>query len=65
MQHDKTFGFTTQQVRLMDVFIVTPFLLWASTKTTNKTAKYGLLTLGLLTFAYNGFNYIRNQKKDK
>jgi hypothetical protein len=63
MQSDKTFGFTTQQVRLMDVFIVVPFLLWASTKTTDKNAKYGLVTLSLLTLSYNGFNYIRNKKK--
>jgi hypothetical protein len=64
MQNDKTFGFTTQQVRLMDVFLVTPFLIWASTKTTNKNAKYGLVGLGVLTLAYNGYNFLRNYKKN-
>ncbi len=64
MSTDKTFGFTTQQVRLMDVFIITPFLLLASTKTTDKRAKYGLIALSVLTFAYNGYNYLRNNKKN-
>jgi hypothetical protein len=64
MQNEKTFGFSTQEVRLMDVFIVTPFLIWASTKTTNKNAKYGLVGLAVLTLAYNGYNFIRNYKKN-
>jgi hypothetical protein len=62
MANEKTFGFTTQQVRLMDILIVTPFLIWASTKTSNKQAKYGLIALGVLTLTYNGHNYLRNLK---
>ena len=64
MTIDKTFGFTTQQVRLMDVFVITPFLLWASTKTSHKQVKYGLIALGILTLTYNGVNYLKNIKKD-
>ena len=54
---DKTFGFTKQQVRLFDIFVFSPFLFWASTKTSNKIAKYGLITLGITTIIYNGINY--------
>jgi len=64
MSNEKTFGFTFQQVRIMDIVFVTPFLLWASTKTTNKQAKYGLIALGVLTLTYNGVNYLKNFKKD-
>lgn len=56
-------GFNKQQVRLMDVFILAPFLFWASSKTDNKTAKYGLMVAGLLTFVYNGTNYIFEASK--
>ena len=47
MTKEKTFGFTFQQVRIMDIIIVTPFLFWASTKTSEKKAKYGLIALGI------------------
>jgi hypothetical protein len=60
--NDKTFGFTTQQVRIMDIVIVTPFLFWASTKVSDRTTKYGLIVLGLLTLTYNGHNYLKNKK---
>lgn len=57
----KTFGFTKQQVRLMDIFIVAPFLFWASSKTDNKLAKSGLMFFGLTTFIYNAYNYLDNK----
>ena len=51
-----------QTVRLLDVFVVAPFLFYASTKTTNKMVSVGLGLLGFATAFYNGYNYI-NQKK--
>lgn len=54
----KTLGFTKQQVRLMDIFIIAPFLFWAASKTENKIAKSGLIVIGALTLIYNGINYI-------
>ena len=60
---DKTFGVTKQQVRLFDIFVFSPFLFWASTKTSNKIAKFGLITLGITTIIYNGINY-NKEKKD-
>ena len=54
-----------QYVRLMDVFVLAPFLFWASSKTDNKTAKYGLMVAGFLTFVYNGTNYIFEAKSQE
>ena len=51
-----------QTVRLLDVFLVAPFLFYASTKTNNKAVSLGLGLLGFATAIYNGYNYI-NQKK--
>jgi hypothetical protein len=61
---DKTFGFTKQQVRLMDVFIVAPFLFYSATKTPNNTIKYGLIGLGALTLLYNATNYIKQKNAE-
>lgn len=53
-----------QTVRILDVFVVAPFLFYASTKTDNKLVSLGLGLLGFATAIYNGYNYI-NQKKLK
>jgi hypothetical protein len=55
------FGITKQQVRLIDVFVISPFLFWVSTKVDNKVIKYSLLTLSAMTFIYNGYNYLREK----
>ena len=55
----KTFFVTKQQMRLFDVFVFSPFLYWASTKTENSTAKRGLILLAITTLIYNGYNYIK------
>ena len=54
---DKTFFLNKQQVRLIDIFVYSPFCFWAATKTENKIAKYGLVFLGISTLAYNAINY--------
>ena len=59
INNSKTLGFTKQQVRVLDIIVFSPFLFWASTKTTNKVAKYGLITLGLMTLVYNSINYAK------
>ena len=59
---DKTFGVTKQQMRVFDIFVFSPFLFWASSKTSNKIAKYGLITLGVTTIIYNAINYIKEKK---
>ena len=54
-----------QTVRLLDVFVLAPFLFWASSKTDNKTAKYGLMVAGFLTFVYNGNDYLFYKSQEK
>jgi hypothetical protein len=58
----KTYFMTKQQVRLIDIFILSPFLIWASTQTQNSTAKYGLLLFAFTTMTYNAYNYIKEKE---
>jgi hypothetical protein len=51
-----------QNVRLLDVFLIAPFIIYAGSKQTNKSLKYGLYTIGVLTLIYNGINYLENKK---
>jgi hypothetical protein len=59
----KTFGVTKQQMRVFDMLVFSPFLFFASTKTTNTIAKYGLITLGVTTILYNAINYKKEKTK--
>ena len=53
----------SQVVRLIDVFFIAPFLVYASTKSKlSKLDKYVLLGLGVATLYYNGVNYLENKK---
>lgn len=48
-----------QTVRLLDVFVVTPFLLYVGTrKELPKHLRIGVVALGVATFLYNGKNYL-------
>jgi hypothetical protein len=58
----KTYFMTKQQMRLVDIFIFSPFLVWASTQTQNSTAKYGLLFFAFTTITYNAYNYIKEKE---
>lgn len=51
-----------QNVRLIDVFVLAPFLIYAASKQSDKTLKYGLYTIGVLTLIYNGINYLETEK---
>ena len=55
----KSFGMTKQQVRLVDIIVICPFLFWASSKSTNLTMQYGLFAIATTTLIYNGYNYIK------
>ncbi len=50
-----------QNVRLLDLFIVAPFLFYAGSKETNKNIKNGLYLLATLTLIYNGVNYLKEK----
>ena len=54
---------TINQVRLLDVFVVAPILIYAGTrKELNKTLKTALIGLGIATLVYNGNNYLKNKQ---
>ena len=58
----KPYVLNVQNVRLLDVFVVAPFLLYVGTKKElSMPIRYGLIGLGLATFLYNGVNYMKNK----
>lgn len=48
----------TQLVRLADVFIYGPLLIWISTRTRTKWERIVLLFMGMTTITYNLRNYL-------
>lgn len=54
----------TQRIRLIDVFLIAPFLMMISNKKKLSDAeRTGLKILSLSTFIYNGLNYLKNEAK--
>ena len=54
-----------QKVRLLDVFVVAPFLFYVGTrKELSQTLRLGVIVLGAATLIYNGKNYL-NALQDK
>jgi len=48
-----------QKVRLLDVFVVAPFLFYVGTrKELSQTLRLGVIVLGAATLIYNGINYL-------
>ena len=57
MQIDK------QHIRLVDVFLIAPFLIYTSTlKNNSQLVRFSLLVLGVSTFVYNGINYLKEKE---
>lgn len=55
-----------QQVRLLDVVVVAPFLIYTSTlKHSPKWVRASLLFLGLATLGYNGYHFLEEEKIQK
>lgn len=53
-----------QNMRLIDIFIISPFLIYASTLKKNPNwVKYSLITLGITTLLYNGIDYLYEKNK--
>ena len=49
-----------QNVRLLDIFVVAPFLIYTSTLKGNPSwVRLSLFTLGVATLVYNGHNYLK------
>jgi hypothetical protein len=55
----------SQNIRLLDVFIIAPFLIYVAYRNKNLTdwEKIGLYIIGFATFYYNGKNYLENENK--
>jgi hypothetical protein len=47
----------TQTVRLFDVFILGPFMIWAGTQLKNDIARTAMIAAGAGTIVYNWQNY--------
>ena len=43
----------SQEVRLFDVFVLAPFLVWVGFKQKNQVFKFGLIGAGVATAVYN------------
>ena len=58
------FAFDPQPVRLLDVFLVGPLMIYAGKKGEFKPiVKNALIGIGVATIAYNGINYYLNESK--
>jgi len=49
----------SQQVRLLDIFVLTPALLWVASRQKGQLERSILISTALLTAAYNYRNYTR------
>lgn len=59
-------GDKSQTVRLLDVFVIGPFLLWtASARAMPTYFRVGLLIIGYATIVYNARNYATNDPSNK
>lgn len=50
----------SQDIRLIDVFVLGPFMVWFALKARGvpEWARYVMLASGVLTSVYNGVNYL-------
>ena len=56
-------GLNVQDIRLIDVFIIAPFLLYVSSKKElSPMVRLTLFTFGSLTILYNANNYLINKQ---
>jgi len=55
----------TQEIRLMDIFLLSPFLIWFGITAIGvpQWAKWVMIMSGILTAWYNGRNYLRKKRK--
>jgi hypothetical protein len=55
-----------QTIRLIDVFVIAPILIYASTRERiNKPTRYAILAIGIATLVYNGHNYLKVTKNER
>ena len=55
----------SQNIRLIDVFVIAPICIYAGTfKTLPTWLRYSLITIGVATAYYNGKNYLINKENE-
>ena len=54
----------SQQVRLIDIFVLAPFMVYSGAKKSTLPGflRLGLVVAGVATLAYNGNNYLKYNK---
>ena len=61
-KRDKLFGLNVQDIRLFDVFVLGPFLMYVGMKKElSLPIRLTLLGFGAATIIYNGNNYLKNK----
>lgn len=59
----KVAGLDVQHVRILDVVVVAPFLIYVGMrKELPQTIRAMLIGLGIATLLYNGINYLKNRQ---
>lgn len=53
-----------QAIRVLDVLLLAPFLVYAGSQQKSPYLKYGLYLAGAATFFFNGYNYLKFKKDD-
>lgn len=62
-KNDSPLGFDVQTVRLIDVFLIAPFLMYVGTnKSLSTPVRATLWGLGIATLLYNGHHYLKNKQ---
>lgn len=51
----------SQNIRLIDMFLLGPFMIWAGTNMESKVAGKIMVASGIATILYNGKNYYLNK----
>lgn len=55
----------SQLIRLIDVLLIGPVLIYSGFREQNVYLKAGLIIIGILTILYNAKNYIKNVNTNK
>ncbi len=51
----------SQSIRLIDVVLLGPFMIYAGTKLPTRTMQTTMIVAGILTITYNLNNYLKNK----
>jgi len=62
-RRDNLLGFNVQDIRLIDVFVIGPFLIYVGMKKElSLPIRLTLIGFGAATIIYNGNNYLKNNR---